>query len=424
MSFLQAAVGDLEGCLRSLKNARNAEPMNDRVASNLLLRSLGSDKLSGSDLRLLAEAWASRFPQVPCRQDRTLTALRRIGFVSADFRRHPVGYFLAHVIEELCQHVEVFCYSCSPKSDEVTERIRSASAGWRPIHRVSAAEVADSVASDQIDVLIDLAGHTGDNRLDVFALRPAPVQTTWLGYSGTTGLPQIDAILVDDVLVPEGSEGGYTERVARLPQGFLCFEPTTYVPAGQMQKGPVRFGVFNNPAKYSEACFRMWARILTDTEESEIVFKYHNSHDALAQKHVRGALEDLGVAAERVKFAPYLSHRDHLEFLSNVHVALDTYPYSGATTTFDCLWAGVPVVTLAGDRYSARMTASVLSAMGRTQTVAETEDDYVRTAVSLATDPGTLSSARLGLRESLLASPLCNASQFAIDFLETLNGLL
>jgi len=424
MSFFQAAIGDLEGSLSSLESARRAEPDNDRVASNHLLRSLGSDRLSAAEVCNLAGQWGARHPRVPDMQPRRPETIKRLGMVSGDFRRHPVGFFLAHVIEELADQVEVFCYSSVPGRDDVTDRIDSAAAGWRCIHRIPAQDAAQAIAEDQIDVLLDLSGHTGDNRLDVFALRPAPVQATWLGYSGTTGLPQMDAILVDQTLVPENQEEFYTERIARLPDCFLCFEPTSHVPNVVTPEGPTVFGVFNNPGKYSETCYRMWAKILLATEGSVIAFKYHHSHDPVAQKHVAGRLEDYGIGRDRVKFVPHLAHSEHLDFLSKVHIALDTFPYSGATTTFDCVWSGLPVVTLAGDRYSSRMSASILAALGRTETVTCTEDEYVQMAVRLASDPLALASAREGLRDALVASQLCDAPRFAAALLETLTGLL
>lgn len=419
LSFVQASIGELEASLASLRRAVAIDPANDRNQSNLLLRSLGSEQLDARTLYEGARDWGVRFPPLSLTRGKP-TSIQRIGFLSGDLFNHPVGHFLHPLLLSLEGQVEVVCYSTSTKSDNHTAELRNASDSWRDIHRVSLAEATRQIHSDDLDVLVDLSGHTGGNRLDILAQRAAPLQVSWLGFSGTTGLPQMDAILVDSVLVPEGEEGCYTERVLRLPDSFLCVEPAQFTVPTE-ERGTM-FGVFNNPAKFSETCYRLWAEILERVPESQLLIKYHYLGDRWAQSSLQGRFEELGIDPDRIVFSSTLGYDEHLATIAKTGIALDTFPYSGATTTLDCLAAGTPVVTLAGDRYSARMSASLLIAIGRADLVTDSEEAYVETAVRLAATE--LWRARTGLQSAFLSSSLCDAPRFAAGFLDTLSQLL
>lgn len=418
LSFIQAASGEVESALKSTAKAHDLDPRNDQITSNMFLRALSCDTVTAQEIVEQAKAWGRRFGSTPRMCSERRGSIKRVGFVSGDLRKHPVGFFVSPVIQHLAEHAEVFCYATLPQEDAVTQQIKASCTGWSVVYRTPAQEMASLIARDKIDVLVDLSGHTGDNRLDVFARRPAPVQVTWLGYSGTTGLPQMDAILADATLIPAGADHLYSEHVARLPHSFLCANPVMFTEVQRVRPTNTVFGVFNNPSKFSTTAFRLWAEVLRSCPGSQILFKYHHSHDRYVQRQTIARLCEHGVVPEQVTFAPFASREEHCRTLASVTAALDTFPYSGATTTLDCMACGVPVVTLVGDRYASRMSASMLNTIGATNLVCETEESYVEKAVAIAQG---WSAGQL--REMLIESPLCDTRLFAASFLELLQQL-
>lgn len=419
LSFVHAASGEVEAALKATATAHDLDPWNDQITSNMFLRALSCTSVSSEDILVQAKAWGSRYNDVPPMAKSKSGSLKRVGFISGDLRFHPVGFFISPVLEVLAQSVEVFCYSTNLQRDFVTERVIRASSEFRTYYRTPAEQTAIEISNDGLDVLVDLSGHTGDNRLDVLSHKPAPVQATWLGFSGTTGLPQMDSIIADWNLVPAGSEWMYTESVSRLQNCFLCVEPVGLTPGCPRNLGGVVFGVFNNPSKFSTTCYKLWARILRECPNSVILFKYHHSHDPYVQRRITARLCEHGANATQVKFAPYMSRQEHCDLLASVNVALDTYPYSGATTTIDALACGTPVVTLAGDRYASRMSASMVNTVGLPDLVCDLEDEYVDTALALAQ-----SGRPLDLRERVLSSPLCDPRAFASALLDSLQAVV
>jgi len=230
----------------------------------------------------------------------------------------------------------------------------------------------------------------------------------------------MDGIIVDEVLAPSGSEDLYTETLVRLPGSFLCIDEAPY-PATTPQSESVVFGVFNNPAKFSEPCYSLWADVLRQVPGSSMLFKYHYSGDTWVQAQIKGRFEDHGVDPDRLKFLPYVEAKMHREVISGVHIALDTHPYSGATTTVDCLSVGVPVVTMTGTSYSSRMSASLLKACGFDDLVCADPDAYVATAVRLAAETEALVQARPGRIQAFVDSPLCDPERFARDWMHAVS---
>jgi protein O-GlcNAc transferase len=285
--------------------------------------------------------------------DRTGERRLRIGYVSADFNAHPVGYFLARVLPAHDRaSVDVFCYANGSVVDALTKHLRGASDHWRSIVGLSDEDAAARIARDRIDVLIDLSGHTGNNRLRLFAMKPAPVQASWLGYFGTTGLTAIDYIIADRWVLPPGEENFFTETVWRLPDCYLCFAP----PDGDVPiTRPPRAGA----SPLTLGCFNNWIKISTDTD-----------------------------------------------------IAFDPLPFGGGTTTAEALWMGVPVVTLRGDRWVGRMSESILAAVGLPELVAATRDGYVKTVVDLANDSARLGHLHGALRAMVEGSAFCDGPRF------------
>ena len=346
----------------------------------------------------------------------------RVGYVSPDFREHSVAYFLEPLIAAHDRAAfEVFCYAQVARPDQRTERFRGLADTWRSTVGMTDADLATAVREDRIDILVDLAGHTGGNRLLAFARRPAPVQLSWLGYPNTTGTEAIDARLTDAIADPPGpSDALHSETLVRLPNGFLCYAPTADAPAigapPARSTGHVTFGSFNALAKITPAVVAAWARILLGVPGSRLVIKSGPLADAATRARYLEMLAAAGVDAGRVDLRAWIDARSgHLGAYANIDIGLDPFPYNGTTTTCEALWMGVPVVTLAGDRHAGRVGASLLTRIGLAELVADTTDGYVETAVHFAGDLDGLPARRLALRDRMMSSPLCDAAGFARD---------
>lgn len=344
----------------------------------------------------------------------------KVGYISPDFREHSIYYFITPLLKAHDRtHFDIFCYADISRPDWATNEIKGLSDHWRDITQAADEAVALTIERDGIDLLIDLAGHMTGNRLRVFAQKPAPVQISWLGYPGTTGLPTIDYRLVDEVTDPLGeADHGHSEELVRLPGCFLCYQP----PAEDIDPGPpphlasgvFTFGSFNNPAKISPALLTTWAAILGKLPNSRLLLKGKHLDDCGAQDSLRATFTRLGIEAAQICFSPHLpSRREHLALYNDIDLCLDTFPYNGTTTTLEALWMGVPVLTLRGKRHASRVGASILQAIGRPELITDTPQAYIETAIRLAAEPLALGTRGAALRSQLLASPLCETRRFA-----------
>jgi len=352
----------------------------------------------------------------------------RIGFVSADFGRHPVGYFLVGVLEHLDRRsIAAYCYSDRIRQDVYTQRLRAASARWCDVRELSDAELAAQIRDDQIDVLFDLAGHTGENRLLVFARKPAPLQVTWMGYVGTTGLAAMDYLLADAQQIAPGTEEFYVEQILRMPDGYVCYAPPAdapeVAPPPCAATGRITFGSFNNPAKINRRVLELWAGILDAVPHSRLLLRYNGLGDELVQSRIREGLTAGGIAAQRVEFLGPGLPREMLESYAQIDVALDPFPYSGGLTTCEALWMGVPVVTCPGQTFASRHALTHLLHAGLGATIAGDFAEYARLAVTLANDRPRLAALRGGLRAQMAESPLCDAPRFGRQWSEVMRGI-
>lgn len=369
---------------------------------------LGAAEIAEAHRRWGRAALAGRGPDdapepdraAPDDPERTL----RIGYVSPDFREHSVSYFLEPLLaNHRRESFEPFCYAEVAKPDAVTERLKALSAGWRVTVGRTDREVADMVRADGIDILVDLAGHTMGGRIGVFVLKPAPLTVTWLGYPGTTGLPNMDYRLTDAIADPPGeADRLHTEKLVRLPDGFLCYRPPPNAPAPATRDGAdpaaVTFGSFNNVAKVTPDVIAAWSAILVQLPKSRLMLKGKLLADAVMRARLVQAFIGHGVRVEQLDLRPQTpSTAEHLALYGEVDIALDTFPYNGTTTTCEALWMGVPVITLKGDRHAARVGASILSRVGSAMSIAESAERHVEAAAALAADR----APRQGLRERL-----------------------
>jgi protein O-GlcNAc transferase len=345
----------------------------------------------------------------------------RIGYVSADFRKHPIAIFLLGALEHADrQRFETYCYSDVRRPDEITHRCEAAVDHWRIIANLNDAQLTQLIRQDQIDVLVDQTGHAGGNRMLVFARRAAPVQMTFNGYIDTTGLHTMDYRLTDACHDPPGSsERFYTERLARLSGGLWCYSPEEHAqplpavrPPPMLTKGHVTFGCLNKPVKMNRNVLNLWVRLLHQMPSARLLIGVAGGEDM--NHGVRRRFEAAGIPGQRLDIVA--KTRTRLEYLERYHdidVALDTFPFNGMTTTCDALLMGVPVVVLAGNSHVSRSGVSFLNMAGLPQLVAENANQYVRIAADLANDIRRLQSMRATQRARLFESKLCDKEGFA-----------
>jgi len=352
----------------------------------------------------------------------------RVGFISADLGRHPVGLFLIGIFENLRQHaIDTICYSDRIVKDDLTQRFQSITTQWLDVSGHNNSRLAEQIRSDRIDILIDLAGHTSNNRLLVFARKPAPIQMTWLGYVGTTGLRSMDYILADHHLIPSDAEKYYCEKVLRMPDDYACYSTPTDAPdVGRLpvlEREYVTFGSLNNLSKITPAVVSVWARILHRVSNSRLVIRYRGLDDPGTRGRFFELFAAQGIPSDRLTLIGFSPRAVRMEIYHEIDIGLDTFPYSGATTTCDALWMGVPVVTYPLDTFASRQSLTHLMTVGLSEMVAHSLDEYVEIAVALADDSVRLAEIRAGLRARMVASPLCDEKRFAANFVGILRAV-
>jgi predicted O-linked N-acetylglucosamine transferase (SPINDLY family) len=347
----------------------------------------------------------------------------RIGYVSPSFRANAVAFFLVPLLEghdrEVC---EVVCYASVRQADSVTTRLRRGANQWRDVRSWTDAQLAEGIRGDGIDILVDLAMHAGDNRLALFAHKPAPVQVSWLAYPGSTGMAAMDYRLTDAYLEPPGEGGGaigeklaaFGEEPVRLPDAWCCYEPIEeFPPVGPLPalaNGCVTFGSLNQFNKINEDLLRCWARLLAAMPDSRLVMI---CPEGQAQARTRKVFSAHGITPERIECVPQRPWREYAELFTKIDIALDAFPHNGMTTTCHTLWMGVPVITRMGTTPVSRAGCSLLHAVGLPEWVAGTEEDYIRIAIEWSSDLARLANLRAGLRARMQRSPLMDVPRFA-----------
>jgi len=423
--------GRLKESIACYRKIIEIEPSLSWAHSNLLFALNFDPDSRPADLYDQAKSWWRQHGEAiaPCSAfhnspdpDRRL----RIGYVSPDFWQHPVSLFFLPLISNHDRtSVEVFCYAEVLHPDQTTEQVKAHADHWVSTVGLTDRQVADRVRQDRIDILVDLAGHTARNRLLAFAYKPAPIQVTWLGYGNTTGMPVIDYFITDAVADPEGiADQYYCEKLVRLPRGFLCYGPPEGAPDVQkltnLENDPIVFGSFNNVSKLNRRTIALWSKILQQVPDSRLVLKSKQLGDQATRERYLALFSQAGIKTERIQLLPRTrSVHEHLAQYHQIHIALDPFPYNGTTTTCEALWMGVPVVTLRGDCHYARVGASLLTRIGLTDHIADSEQQFVDTAVALANDFSRLSELRLNLRSMMASSSLCNSNNFAREMEET-----
>jgi predicted O-linked N-acetylglucosamine transferase (SPINDLY family) len=416
-------LGRLDEARASFARALALKPDYAEVHSNMLVLANYDPALDDAGLLEAHRAFdcAVTAPLMPATlhhaNDRDPARRLRIGYVSGDFCRHPVGYF---ILKALSAHdraaVETWCYSGRPREDDLSAEIRARADHWRSMIGVADADLAAQIRADGIDILVDLSGHTGGNRLPVFGRKPAPVQVAWLGYFNTTGVGAIDYVLMDDATVPPGAERWFTEQVVRLPEGRFCYAPPDYAPdvaaLPAATRGHITFGSFNNMSKVTADVIALWSAVLAAVPDARLLLKWKSLADAAEGARVRQAFGAHGIAPERLELRGPTPHAQMLAEYADVDIGLDPFPFCGGLTSCEALWMGVPIITLPGTRPVSRQTLGFLTQLGLPELAADSPERYVAIAAELAGDRDRLAALRAGLRARMAASSLCDGPCF------------
>jgi protein O-GlcNAc transferase len=417
------SLGRIPAAIDCFRRALTIDPSHHAIHSSLLMSMNYTDSADEIPQAIFEEhlAFGRRHTDPLPRptfysNDRDPNRRLRVGYVSSDFRRHSVSYF----IEPIFAHhdpaeVEIFCYADVPNPDEVTDRLKKYVERWRDIAGQSDAQVADQIRADQIDILIDLVGHTGGGRLLLFGRKPAPVQVSYLGYPATTGVSAVDYRITDRIADPSG------EKLLRIDPPFLCYQPSGEAPdvssPPALKSGHITFGSFNALPKITPRTIALWSAVIKAVAGSRMMIKGRGLQ--LPELADRLAAQFLVHGIERSRLT-FLGHETttaaHLARYHAVDIALDAFPYNGTTTTCEALWMGVPVVTRCGQIHAARVGASILTAMGQQEWIANGDDEFVRIAEDLAGDSQKLSEHRAQLRGRMKSSPITDGPGFTRRF--------
>jgi len=400
----------LQEAIQCYEKALRIEPHHSVAQSNRLMCMQYIPHLGSKILRETAATFSLDLP--PVRVSSRLTKRNqklRIGYVSGDFRSHPVGWFLLALFSFHDKaKVDIYCYETANRQDAVTSSLRTKADHWCSIHNLTDSQAVEKIIADEIDVLVDLAGHTAGNRLGVFALKPAAVQVSWLGYFASTGLDNMDYVFIDAAQAPLGNEVFFHEKLYRLHACQFCFTPPEYSPpvskAPHLRNNYLTFGSFNNTAKLNHEVLALWSRLLQQIPDSRLILKWKSFRDQHLSNQIRQYFKDAGIPEDRIELRGASDHKTMLSEYGDIDLALDPFPFSGALTTCEALWMGVPVVTLAQFRPVSRQSAAILLNIGLTDLITYTPDEYVKKVIELAMNKQKLTQLRFSLRDKMSAS--------------------
>lgn len=418
--------GRVDAGYSSYSKAATLEPDNLDYIKRLIYWSNYSERTTQQSNYQLARLWANKAHPGNQAGSSALRALNtdrelKVGFVSSDFCAHALSFFIAPLLEGLDRsQFNVTAYSDTKKADAVTESIKYQCDFWRDSSHFTDSQLAAKISADQIDVLIDLNGHTGGNRLNVFAKHVVPIQLSWLGYPSTTGLRSIGFRITDRIADPIGlNDQFFSEQLLRLPSGFLCYKPLETAPniAPSDNNGIIRFGSFNNLAKISSLTLDAWAAALSAVPNSTLYLKRQQLINANSSDFFVKEFAERGVTADRLILSTSKATiEQHLNEYNNIDIALDTTPYNGTTTTLEALWMGVPVISLMGKTHASRVTASILQRLSLTGLATKSVVEFAERAKELSEMDEKLNQLRANLREQMRNSTLMNNTQFAREF--------
>jgi protein O-GlcNAc transferase len=414
--------GDLNGAIESYRRAIRLQPDHADAHSNLIYAMLFHSDCTAPMILDESRRWATQHAKPlkhkiqPHANDRDPDRRLRIGYLSPDFRDHVVGQNLLPLFRaHNHSHFEIFCYFNNVRSDQITEQFRRHADVWHNVSGQPDAHVAELIRQDRLDILVDLTLHMARGRLPVFALKPAPVQVTFAGYPGTTGLDTIDYRLTDPHLDPPGlHDHFYSEKSIHLPETFWCYQPLVtgihVNPLPAPTRGHLTFGCLNNFCKVNQQVLQLWAQVLKAIDRSRLIVL---CPEGIHRQTMLTALRREGIDSDRIECVSPCPRRQYLEIYHHIDIGLDTIPYNGHTTSLDALWMGVPVVTLVGNTVVGRAGLSQLTNLGLTELIVHSPEEYIQAVTSLAIDLPHLADLRRTLRSRMETSPIMDAERFA-----------
>lgn len=418
--------GQILEAIESYETALRIIPNFIQAYDNLLFAKFYVPTLDNEKILALHREWDKKLGLPPSVRTRTHPnspdpeKILKIGYVSPDLGRHPVGNFMSPVLSNHDRKkCRVYCYSDRLNEDAISEKLREKCDSWHRTVGIEHHALAEIIRQDGIDILVDLAGHTAGNRLPVFAMKPAPIQVTWIGYPGTTGLKGIDYIFMDDTAILPGEESYFSEKVIRLPTTRFCYEPPVdappVAPSPFLENGHITFGSFNNLAKMTEPVMNLWARILLETVDSKLLLKAAPLGSERVCEEIAASFESRGINRDRLLLRGASPHDKMLAEYADMDIALDPFPFTGGLTSCEALWMGVPVLTLYGNRPISRQTAGFLKTIGIKGFTAGSESEYLNIARKRSSHREELDGIRKGLREKMRSSLLCDGSSFTAN---------
>ncbi len=433
LASVKKDIGDVETAISLYKRAATLNPEDHGIYSNYLMCLNYSDTIDPMEVAKEHLNWGESItlryrPDYPFDNNNDHKKIT-IGLISNDFRTHSVSYFIEPIISHYDRNkFKLVCYANMAEhiEDDTTARVRNHIDLWRNISELSDTMAADLIHDDGIDILIDLSGHTAWNRLPVFALKPAPLQITYLGYPNTTGLGSIDYRITDTIADPlDSNEDTYSETLLRMPHSFLCYSPPVQAPQPgappSIKNGHITFGSFNALPKIGPSMVALWGEILEKSPGSRLIIKNASLISDSACARLRNAFADTGIDSQRLELlGPTRSIEDHLSLYRKVDIALDTFPYNGTTTSCEALWMGVPLITLSGSTHVSRVSKSILHQLNLDGLVATSPREYVNLSINIAGNREELQSLRYSLRSTFNASTLCQQKRFSREFFNTI----
>lgn len=414
------------------KGAENME-RNAAAHSNVLFTLVGYELESVDEMYAEAVKYGDKFGLMYYERwkDRIILPDKdkelKVGFISPDFCRHAVSYFIEPLLEKWKNHsINITLYACGSVRDDYSERLKTKADRWRDLQGVNDELAIQQIIQDEIDILVDLAGHTAGNKLTILSQKPAPIQATYLGYYGTTGLKQVDYWITDRTLHPDrlDSANPSTEEKCKLNRSYVSYKPIKNAP--EIAELPLinrkvpMLGSFNQSRKITDKTAENWMEVLNEVKDAHLFLKSKNLGEKEEQIRIRELFEGLGLAADRLHLEGHSpSVEYHLDRYQNIDIALDTFPYTGCTTTADALWMGVPVLTVSGNTMVSRQASAVLKAAGHPEWICEDKYDLTAKVKKILSDPQKLSKQRKRMREELKNSELLNYEELATDLKDT-----
>lgn len=413
---LQSA-GEIEGSEKVFTDLIAREPGNHLANSNLLISMNYNPAHSSQKIYDAHRKWGAMIENgvvstTRLENDKNPERTIRVGYVSSDFCKHPAASFLEPVLKNHDRtKFIVVCYSQGGYHDGKTYEFKQVADIWREISLCEEDDAARLITRDKIDILVDCTGHMADNRLPLFARKCVPIQVAWIGYPNTTGLHAIDYRFTDNIVDPENGPLLYSEKLVRLANGFCAWTPPENAPVVDespcLKNGYVTFGSLHTLSRLNKQVIALWSRVLAGVPGSRLIIFRNTLNDEII-KRLSAWFSENNIGPERVAFQRDVPTAGHLSVYRDIDIALDTFPWSGHTTACEALWMGVPVITLRGDRSAGRMVASVLTHVGMSDWIAETQEQYISLAQHFSNNLETLASIRKNLRSNVQTSALCN----------------